>query len=102
VRVRWSPQAADHLRDIVAYIRQDSPQNAASFAERLLEKVGSLRVSPGIGRVIPEQKNPTRRELLFGSYRIMYHLGEDRVLVTGIIHGARDPKRMLRKPWDTQ
>jgi len=30
----------------------------------------------------------------------MYHLSDQRALLTRIIHGARDVERLARKPWD--
>lgn len=78
MRVRWSETAAEDLEQIVRFIRRDSPQNAPEFARRLLAKAATLRESPGIGRVIPEQEDPAHREILFGSYRMMYHLSDQR------------------------
>lgn len=62
MKVRWSDTAAQELKQIVRYIRRDSPQNALEFARRLLAKAATLRESPGIGRVIPEQEDPPPRE----------------------------------------
>jgi toxin ParE1/3/4 len=100
VIVRWSEQAAADLSEIIDYIRRDSPQNARQFATRLLALVATLRDSSARGRPIPEATSEDHRELLFGSYRVMYHLGERRVFVTRIIHAARDPSKLPSKPWD--
>jgi hypothetical protein len=51
--------------------------------------------------VIPEQEDPAHREILFGSYRIMYHVSDQRVLLTRIIHGAREIESLARKPWSS-
>jgi toxin ParE1/3/4 len=42
------------------------------------------------GRVVPELDEPTVRELVVGSYRVIYEIDEETVYILGLIHGARD------------
>ncbi len=47
--------------------------------------------------MIPEINVESCRELLFGSYRIMYRILEnDDINITGVVHGARDWKPNLK------
>jgi len=39
----WSPVSRDDLRDIVRFISRDSPQNAESFAYRLMAQADMLQ-----------------------------------------------------------
>ena len=50
------------------------------------------------GRVVPELDEPTVRELVVGSYRLIYEINEETVYVLGLIHGARD----LATLWDKE
>jgi hypothetical protein len=42
------------------------------------------------GRIVPELDQPAVRELVVGSYRLIYEISEKDVYVLGLIHGARD------------
>ena len=94
--VRWTPQAADDLEAITNFIAADSPQYAKLFAMDVLLAVERLVSFPNSGRVVPELKDPAIREILFGSYRIVYRVKGDLVEVLTVYHGARllDPSRL--------
>jgi toxin ParE1/3/4 len=94
--VRWTPQAADDLEAITNFIAADSPQYARLFAMDVLVAVERLADFPKSGRVVPELKDPAIREILFGSYRIVYGVKGDLVEVLTVYHGARllDPSRL--------
>ena len=42
-----------------------------------------------MGREVPEFQDPEFRELLAYSYRIIYQVGTDEVLIAAVIHGKR-------------
>jgi toxin ParE1/3/4 len=90
--VVWSPAALEDVESIAEYIARDAPDQAALFVARLVEHTDRLQDFPLSGRVIPEIGNETCREILFGSYRIMYRVQAHEVWITGIVHGARDWK----------
>jgi plasmid stabilization system protein ParE len=94
--VRWTPQAADDLEAITNFIATDSPQYARLFAMDVLVAVERFAVFPNSGRVVPELKDPAIREILFGSYRIVYRVKGDLVEVLTVYHGSRllDPSRL--------
>jgi hypothetical protein len=48
--------------------------------------------------VVPELDQPAVRELVVGSYRLIYEISEGDVYVLGLIHGARD----LAALWDRE
>jgi hypothetical protein len=50
------------------------------------------------GRVVPEVDEPAARELIVGSYRLIYEIREESVFVLALIHGARD----LAALWDEE
>lgn len=89
-KVIWSPSALEDVNSIAEFISRDSVDQAALFVVRLLEATDRLQGYPRSGRVIPEIGNQSCREIIYGSYRIMYRLENDDVWITGIVHGARD------------
>jgi len=62
----------------------------------VLVTVERLADFPNSGRVVLELKDPAIREILFGSYRIVYRVKGDLVEVLTVYHGARllDPSRL--------
>ncbi len=89
-RVIWSPSALQDVDAIAEYISRDSPDHAALFVERLFDLTDRLVEFPFSGRAIPEVENENSREIIHGSYRIMYLIEGDEVWITGIVHGAKD------------
>jgi plasmid stabilization system protein ParE len=62
----------------------------------VLAAVERLADFPNSGRVVPELKDPAIREILLGSYRIVYRVKGDLVELLTVYHGARvlDPSRL--------
>jgi len=89
LRVVWSPEAADDLEEIVAFIARDSESYARAVASKILTTAKSLGRFPQIGRAVPEISDPTIRERFVYSYRLIYSVEESRVLIVAIFHGKR-------------
>jgi plasmid stabilization system protein ParE len=81
--------AVDRASEIARYIAQDKPAAAEKWIVAVFSKVDQLRSSPEIGRVVPEIRNERFRELLYGNYRIVYHLETHQISVLTIRHGKR-------------
>lgn len=88
-RVVWTSPAREDLREIRAYIAQDSERYARVVVARLVVAVRRLREYPLSGRVVPELGRPTIREVIEGSYRIIYRVTPDAVQILAVVHGAR-------------
>jgi plasmid stabilization system protein ParE len=90
--VRWTSPAWDAVERQAAYIAQDSPRYAAALIRAARETLRSLQEFPDRGRVVPEERNPTIRELfVFKSYRMLYQVleSEHEVHILAFVHGAR-------------
>jgi len=87
----WSPASRDDLRDIVTFISRDSSQRAEAFGYRLIAETDKLQNFSEIGRVVPEYRVPTIREIIVRSYRIVYRVDHERRLVeiARVWHAAR-------------
>jgi len=90
-QVALSPSARRDLRDIVRYISLDSPERAVTFGQFLLNSTKLLADFPEMGRVVPEFDDPSVREIVVRSYRVIHrvHHGDGRVDVARFWHGAR-------------
>jgi len=97
-RVTWTERAWDNLERQAAYIAQDSPRYAAALVREARDAARSLRQFPNRGRVVPEEDNPSIRELfVFHSYRMLYQVidSQREVRILAFIHGARDLEKAL-------
>jgi addiction module RelE/StbE family toxin len=91
-RVVWSRRALQDLEAIAEYIAEDSPVYAATVVKNIVHQSRQLKQFPRSGRKVPEFDDENTREVLAYSYRIIYRLQEDEVLIAAVIHG----KRMLQ------
>ncbi len=90
-QVALSPSARRDLRDIVRYISMDSPEHAVRFGQFLISSTKRLADFPEMGRVVPEFDDPSIREIIVRSYRVIHRVdrGECRIDVARFWHGAR-------------
>jgi toxin ParE1/3/4 len=88
-RVVWSPRALDDVDAIAAYISHDSPSYAAAVVKRILDTAYSLSRLPYSGRIVPEFNDEAIRERVAYSYRIIYRIQENTIIIAAIIHGKR-------------
>ena len=88
-RVVWSQTARTDLRAIHDYIARDSKVYAKGVVARLKQATDRLRVFPLSGGMVPEWQDPKLREVISGTYRIIYRPEKKRVVILAVIHGAR-------------
>ncbi len=100
MKIEWTEPAILDLDSIRDYIARDSQYYAAQFVERIIETVEKLEKFPEIGRKVPEAEEENIREFLFHTYRIIYRVEAERILVLTVIHGSRDLSHKKPKPWD--
>lgn len=88
-RVIWAPQAIEDVQAIRAYVARDSAHYADLVVERIVAAVARLQSHPLSGRVVPEVGDESLREVIQGSYRIVYRLKRNVVEIVTVFHGAR-------------
>jgi len=88
-KIKWSPQSSDDLVQIAEFISRDSMNYARIVVENILESTGMLSKFPYSGRIVPELGIKTIRELLIYSYRLIYQVREDTILIVAVLHGKR-------------
>jgi addiction module RelE/StbE family toxin len=77
LKVHWTQEAKIQLKEIEAYIAQDSPRVARQTITRLVRRCGQLVELPHSGRVVPEFNRDDLRELLVHPYRVVYRVKAD-------------------------
>ena len=90
MNVHWTETAQEHLEAIHAYIARNSAEYALRMVDRLTCRSQQIADAPLSGRRMPEYDLDQIRELIEGSYRIIYHIKSDQIDVIAVIHGARN------------
>ncbi len=89
LEVEWSPEATEDLESIAKYIARDSEFYARAVVAEILAVSRSIREFSLIGRIVPEIGNDRIRERLVYSYRLVYRIEPQRILIVAVIHGKR-------------
>lgn len=88
-RVVWSPRALADVQAIASYIAADSSSYASTVVRKILTSTRALTNFPRSGRMLPEVDDENLREVFAYSYRIIYRVEQDEVVVAAVIHGKR-------------
>ena len=91
----WTEPALNDLQAIYDYISKDSEYYASIFIGEIIESAEKLTDFPEIGRIVPEYQQEDIREILVQSYRVIYQLEQNRILILTVIHGRRDLTKLM-------
>ena len=89
-RIGWSRRALQDLEGLADYIAADSPTYAKNVVKKILSQTRMLKQFPRAGRKVPEFDDENVRELIVYSYRVIYRLLEDEIVIAAVIHGRRN------------
>ena len=89
LRLVWSPEAIEDIESIAAFIERDSPWYAKAVATRIITTAEQIPDYPELGKMVPEIGNAAIRERLVYSYRVIYRVESERILMVAVIHGSR-------------
>ncbi len=91
VRINWTIQARNDLKNIADYISKDSAVYARRQVLKIRNRTKTLKSLPRIGKIVPETEKTSIRELIEGNYRIIYKIiSQNRIDILTIHHTARD------------
>ncbi len=92
-RVIIPPTAKESLRDIVEYIKKDSPAAAIKVRKKLVAIAKSLKEFPErfSSEVYLIDKPGNYRSVAQWHYKIIYKILDDEVLILRFIHTNRNP-----------
>ncbi len=88
MNVWWTDNAENHLAHIHAYIAQTSFEYAQAMVDRLTRRSQQIAEYPLSGCRVPEYNLAQIREVIEGSYRIIYYISPDRIEIIAVLHGA--------------
>ncbi len=89
MKVIWSARALMRLLQIHDFVAGDDSAAAARLSERLFARAEALSSLPFRGRPVPEAPGRSLRELIEGSYRIIYRVDAGTVQIVTVFEGHR-------------
>ncbi len=90
MKVFWTETAVENLSAIYTYIAQNSPRYATRIIDRITKRSQQLANFPLSGQIVPEFETEQIREVIEGSYRIIYYIKPEQIDVLAVIHGAQE------------
>lgn len=90
--LRYLPAAVDDLISIFDWVAGDSPANAATFVEKLDQRIGSPATHPLLGHIPRDDKLKISgyRVLVIESYLAFYIVRGKTVEIHRVVHGSRN------------
>lgn len=96
VKLNWLKIASEDLTQIYNYIYQDSIYYSMKTINEIVDLIKHLEYMPYMGRKVPEYELREVRELIYKSYRIIYEIRSNKILILRIWHSARKlPKQLI-------
>ena len=74
VKVIWTQRSLDDMYDVAEFISRGSSKYAGLTIEKILSVESMISSSPFIGKVVRETSDSNIRQVLKGSYRIIYKI----------------------------
>ena len=82
-------KANNDLSQIYIYISNDSLYHARKTIYDILNQIEDLMLFPYMGRKVPEYNINNISELIYKSYRIIYEVESNKILIRRIWHSSR-------------
>lgn len=91
MKLIWSKRAAKDLDQIGVFIATNAPERARSHVQLLIDRAKQAAEFPKSGRVVPEFQDENLREVIEGSYRIVYEINTTKktIVVLTVFEGHR-------------
>ncbi len=89
MKIEWLENANNDLIQIYLYIYKDSSYFASKTINEIINSINILLLFPKAGRLVQEFPEKDLRELIYKSYRIIYEIKSNRIVIHRIWHSAR-------------
>jgi len=100
MKINWTDNALQDLKEIKAYIARDSDFYATRFIEKLIAGVDPLSTFPKMGREVPEAQSELIRELIYNPYRIIYQINKTYIDIITVVNSHRDLNNPSLQKWE--
>ena len=90
VQIEWSEISDYDILQIYSYIYKDSVYYAVKTINGIVKSTENLEMLQYMGRKVPERNSTHFRELIYKSYRIIYEVQSNKIIIHRIWHSARN------------
>ena len=97
VKVIWTKRALGQFERAIKYIKEEPGVYYAKIVvEKILVSTALLESSPKMGKVEPllQHKKSEYRFIIVWSYKIIYRVASDRVVISRVFHTSRNPNKL--------
>lgn len=98
--VIWTKLATEQFERAVKYIQiEQGTFYAGIVLSKILESVSNLEKFPEMGQVEPllKHKKSEYRYLVVWSYKIIYRVGTNKVVVSRLFHTSQSPAKIFKR-----
>ena len=88
VKINWTDSALEELANIGDHISRDSIKYAELTVSELFDYPDILEKYPKLGKKVEEYNEPNLRQLIKGSYRIIYKIISDEKIDIITVHNC--------------
>ena len=95
----WTKLATNQLERAVKYIQTEQGTFYAGLVlDKVLNAVANLETQPKMGQVEPllKHKKSEYRYLVAWSYKIIYHVAINRIVVSRVFHTSQKPSKIFK------
>lgn len=89
MRIFWTDAALNQLEAIRDYHAQTSSEYAHRTVGRLVNRSEQAAAFPRSGRMVPEYEIDEVRQVVEGSYRLIYLIREEQIEILAVVHTSR-------------
>ncbi|MFC0518590.1 type II toxin-antitoxin system RelE/ParE family toxin [Mucilaginibacter angelicae] len=90
VEINWTKQAVKDIDNIAEFIAKDSEYYARIQVQRFFVSTKILERFPRTGKIVQEKQDPLIREILVGSYRLIYKIiNKTKIDILTVHHSKR-------------
>lgn len=89
--IRWSRKAVETLNDGLGYIAQFNPDAAHQLRLSIQSALEHIREFSKSARMVPEEDDPSIREVLRGPFRVIYEIHPKELRVLAVRRMERAP-----------
>ncbi|MCG3165318.1 MAG: hypothetical protein POELPBGB_01080 [Bacteroidia bacterium] len=99
-QVIWTKLATEQFERAVKYIQTEQGTFYATLVlNKIIEATRNLQQFPEIGPVEPllQHKKSEYRYLVVWSYKIIYRLGKNKVVISRVFHTSQKPTKIFKR-----
>ena len=97
VKVIWTKRAFGQLERAIKYIKEEQCIYYAKIVvDKVLSSTELLGSTPNMGKIEPllKHKKSEYRFIIVWSYKIIYRVASDRVVIARVFHTSRNPNKL--------